>query len=84
MVCTSGKAKGMNVAMKKLNCHCCNKRIDNNEIALNLKLLGKQIGIFRCYQCLSEYLSCEEKKLEEMAEYYKNSGCIVFQTNYTD
>jgi hypothetical protein len=70
--------------MKKVNCHDCRKIIDNNEIALNLKLLGKQIGMFRCYHCLSYYLDCEAVKLKEMAEYYKSSGCIMFQTNYTD
>jgi hypothetical protein len=69
--------------MKKVLCHDCGKNINNYENALNLKLLGKQIGTFRCYGCLAKHLGCEAKKLIEMAEYYKNSGCFLFQTNYT-
>jgi hypothetical protein len=68
--------------MKKVHCHDCGNQIDNNEIALNLKLLGKQIGIFRCYHCLSGYLGCDTIRLKEMADYFKNSGCILFQTDF--
>ncbi|MFV0241236.1 MAG: hypothetical protein ACK5H4_14510 [Lacrimispora sphenoides] len=69
--------------MKSVRCHKCANELSNNEIALNLKLLGKQIGTLHCYQCLSEYFCCDTVRLQEMAEQYKSSGCLLFQTNYT-
>ncbi len=69
--------------MKKVHCHKCRAELSNNEIALNLKLLGKHIGTLHCYQCLSEHLCCETARLEELAEQYKSSGCLLFQRNYT-
>ncbi len=68
--------------MKKVNCDHCDKELCNDEIALNLKLLGKQIGNFKCYQCLSQYFSFDTEKLISLAEYYKNSGCFLFQISY--
>ena len=76
--------KGETSLMKVLYCHDCNNKISNDEIALNLKLLGKQIGVFRCSSCLSAVLGCEIELLKKMTDYYKNSGCILFQTTYTD
>lgn len=69
--------------MKKVHCHKCTKELSNNEIALNLKLLGKHIGTLHCYQCLSEHLCCDTDKLKGLAERYKSSGCLLFQTKYT-
>ncbi len=69
--------------MKRVHCHGCTKELSNNEIALNLKLLGKHIGSLHCYQCLSESLGCDTVRLQELAEQYKSSGCLLFQTNYT-
>jgi hypothetical protein len=69
--------------VKKINCCDCKKEIEDNEIALNLKLLGKQIGKYRCYHCLSGHLGCEAGKLKEMAHFYKSSGCFLFQIKYT-
>jgi hypothetical protein len=69
--------------MKTVHCHDCNKVISNDEIALNIKLLGKYIGTYRCNRCLSGVLGCETKRLEKMADDYKRSGCILFQISYT-
>jgi hypothetical protein len=52
------------------------------EIALNLKLLGRHIGSFRCDQCLSKVLGCSQAKLIRLARYYQESGCILFQRSY--
>ena len=70
--------------MKVVYCYDCKQKLSNDEIALNLKLLGKYIGKFRCDCCLSATLGCERQKLVNWMSYYKNSGCILFQTIYTD
>lgn len=69
--------------MKKVHCHKCKTELSNDEIALNLKLLGKHIGTLHCYRCLSVSLRCEADRLEKLAEQYKSSGCLLFQKKYT-
>jgi hypothetical protein len=68
--------------MKSVYCHNCTNELCNDEIALNLKLLGKHIGTFQCYHCLSKYIGSDITKLQSMSEYYRSSGCILFQTSY--
>lgn len=69
--------------MRTVYCSDCKEKVVNDEIAINIKVLGKQIGTVRCYDCLSKVLSCEVTKLKELAEYYKMTGCTVFQTTFT-
>lgn len=69
--------------MKIVHCVNCNLTVNNDEVALNVKILGNQISMIRCYQCLSDVLGCDETKLENLANYYKSSGCTIFQRIYT-
>ncbi len=69
--------------MKRIFCDNCRRELCDDEIALNLKLLGKHIGTFRCYECLAVWVGCDAIKLKQMTEHYKRSGCILFQINYT-
>ncbi|MDF2484567.1 MAG: hypothetical protein K0R46_735 [Herbinix sp.] len=66
--------------MKKVACCNCKKEVGDTEVALNLKLLGKHIGNFRCFGCLSVNLNCDRDKLIRLAQHYKDSGCILFMT----
>lgn len=70
--------------MKTVHCHDCDCIISNEEIALNLKLLGKHIGKLSCYACLSKALGMKEEKLMNMVDFFITSGCILFQKRYTD
>ena len=70
--------------MKIVHCKQCGTRLSNNEIALNIKIFGKQVGVIKCYDCLADLLDCNSGKLRNMALYYKNTGCSVFQTKYTE
>ncbi len=70
--------------MKIVHCSHCGIRTRNDEIALNIKIFGKQVGTIRCYNCLSEFLGCDSAQLKRMSLYYKNSGCSVFKNKYTD
>jgi hypothetical protein len=69
--------------MKTVHCQHCGKRIHNDEIALNIKIFGKQVGNIRCYDCLSAFLNCKYEKLISITQFYKNTGCSVFQIKYT-
>ncbi|WMJ87002.1 hypothetical protein [Anaerocolumna sp. MB42-C2] len=70
--------------MKTVQCKHCGTRIGNDEIALNIKIFGKQVGMIRCYDCLANFLDCNSDKLRNMALFYKNTGCSVFLMKYTD
>ncbi|WP_313132069.1 hypothetical protein [Anaerocolumna sp.] len=68
--------------MKEVHCAICNKNVKNDEIALNVKILGKQLGSIRCYDCLAAVMNCSTSKLTELSDYYKSSGCNLFKINY--
>jgi hypothetical protein len=70
--------------MKTVHCNHCGIRTGNDEIALNIKIFGKQVGTIRCYNCLSEFLGCDSGQLKRMSLHYKDSGCSVFQNKYTE
>lgn len=69
--------------MKTVSCYSCNREVYNDEIALNIKLFGKHIGVVYCYDCLSHRLSCEVTELIKLSDYYKNTGCTIFKTQFT-
>lgn len=69
--------------MKRLiKCTQCKGELTNNEIALNFKLFGKQIGMLLCYECLSYRLDCKKETLEIKANNLKQSGCALFSIDY--
>jgi hypothetical protein len=68
--------------MKIIYCRSCNNKVKNDEIALNIKIFGKQIGAIKCYDCLAEFLNCKSSKLMELSEYYKKTRCSIFNTRY--
>lgn len=65
--------------MKDVYCAICKNKVSSDEVAMNVKLLGKQIGLIRCYDCLAAALNWDKSKLIELAEYYKKSGCTIFE-----
>lgn len=69
--------------MKAVHCQFCGKRIGNDEIAINIKLFGKQVSFIRCYDCLAGFLGCKKDKLRKTALFYKSTGCSIFQRKYT-
>lgn len=69
--------------MKTIHCYSCQHMVTNDEIALNLKLLGKQIAVVRCFHCLAKALACTVEDLQEKIEFYKKMGCQTFDKIYT-
>lgn len=57
---------------------CGYKPLDKNTIAINKKLLGKNIKNFYCMNCLAEFLGCTVDDLLEKIEEFKEEGCSLF------
>ena len=64
--------------MKAVFCAGCGKRISADEVALNQKLLGIQIGRFFCLSCLARQLDTETEYLEKLIIRFKEKGCTYF------
>lgn len=63
----------------KYDCISCFKQnLDKDTIALNKKLLGKNIKEFYCIDCLANYLGCTAEDLIEKIEEFKEEGCELF------
>lgn len=63
----------------KYDCISCFKQnLDKDTIALNKKLLGKNIKEFYCLDCLANYLGCTAEDLIEKIEEFKEEGCELF------
>lgn len=60
-------------------CGACEKQeLSKNEIGVCRKLLGKDIAIFYCFDCLAQYLDCQVDELKAKIEQFKAEGCKLF------
>lgn len=64
--------------MKPTYCHTCQKRLIADEVALNQRLLGMQIGSFYCISCLAVKLKVTVPRLQELTLRFKEMGCAYF------
>lgn len=64
--------------MKAVFCAGCGKRTSADEVALNLKLFGMQIGRFFCIDCLARRLNTDPEQLRELIVRFKKNGCTYF------
>jgi hypothetical protein len=62
----------------KKTCTECTKFIVKDQVALSLKMLGRNISGFYCIDCLAEYLECERDDLEVKILEFKEQGCTLF------
>jgi len=63
--------------MKKL-CLTCKSELNKDEIALNKKLINRNMKDFYCIKCLSKHLEIPEELLRQKIIDYKNQGCGLF------
>ena len=64
---------------QSINCVSCFKeKLDKDTIALNKKLLGKEVENFYCLPCLAEYLNTTVEELLDKIEEFKEEGCKLF------
>lgn len=64
--------------MKAVFCPECGTRTSTDEVALNLKLFGMQIGNFYCIDCLSRRLKVAPEQLMQLIVRFKEKGCTYF------
>lgn len=64
--------------MKPVNCIACEKPLCLDEVALNQRLLGVQIGVFRCIGCLAQKLDVTPSLLRELITQFKAMNCVYF------
>ena len=64
--------------MKAVSCAGCGKRASTDEVALNQKLLGMQIGRFFCIDCLAVRLDTTPEYLQKLIVQFKEKGCTYF------
>lgn len=64
----------------RIDCIVCGKKeLSKNEIGLNKKLLGREVYVFYCLDCLAAELNLTVEKLLSAIENFKEQGCILFE-----
>lgn len=62
-----------------MRCISCGKNnLSKNEIGINKKLLGDDIELFYCLDCLAEYLDVTSQDILDKIEEFKEEGCKLF------
>ena len=64
--------------MKSVFCTECQAKLLTDEVALNQRLLGMQIGRFFCLECLAKRMCTTPAHLQKMIERFKERGCAYF------
>ena len=60
-------------------CKICNKKVNKkDEIAMNLKLLGRNINTYLCKKHLMEFLDIDKEQWDRYIKEFKESGCSLF------
>ena len=75
--------KGVNIDIveKYFNhkCKICDKKVNkNDDIAMNLKLLGRNMDDYFCKKHLMEYLEIDKEQWNTYINEFKLSGCALF------
>ena len=61
------------------NCMCCSKPVrKKDEIAMNLKLMGREVNQFKCKKCLIKDLNLTKEDWNKYIEDFKIQGCNLF------
>ena len=66
--------------MKKHSCVACHKEnLDKDTVAINKKILGRNIVNFYCIDCLASNLGCSVQNILDKIEECKSEGCALFE-----
>lgn len=60
-------------------CKYCGKKLKKDWIALNKKLISKDLKDFACLSCLADDFDCEIEDLEIKIEEFKEEDCTLFR-----
>lgn len=63
----------------QINCAFCDKEnLSKDVIALNKKIIHRQIERMLCLPCMAAYFETTEEALKEKIEEFKRQGCSLF------
>lgn len=78
------KIKGVteDIAVKYFNkqCSCCSKKLNADEIAMNLKIIGRNIDLTKllCKKCFCNEFNITGKEYRHKVIEFRNQGCNLF------
>lgn len=68
--------------MTEHRCRQCGSFLTSDEIALSMKLQGKQTRSYFCLDCQANYSNTTRQRLQQLLETYHRSGiCSLFAKN---
>ena len=59
-------------------CKNCGRKLRTDEIAMNKKMISRELESFMCISCLAKEFKVKEDKLKEKIAYFKKIGCTLF------
>ncbi len=65
--------------IKNGECYLCGAPLEKDHIALNRKLIDRELAKFLCLDCLAEHLKCSRADLIAKIKEFKDQGCKLFQ-----
>lgn len=63
---------------EKKCCNCGKKVSKKNEVAMNLKLFGRNINKFYCKKCLMKEMKWNKEQWDKEVDKFKQQGCSLF------
>lgn len=61
-------------------CKKCEAPLGADDIAINRKLISRNVADFYCIDCLAEYYHTCREAIQERIDYYRKSGkCTLFR-----
>lgn len=61
-------------------CRECGAELHSDEIAINQKLISRNVQEFFCIDCLAHYYSTTRQAIQSRIDYYRKSGeCTLFR-----
>ncbi|MBO4769243.1 MAG: hypothetical protein J5563_00475 [Clostridia bacterium] len=59
-------------------CRNCGGMLLEDEISVNIKLIGRGEDGYFCIDCLSGVLKCHRKNIEDLIDRFRKAGCPMF------
>lgn len=60
-------------------CKTCGVLLSSDEVAVTKKLINRGATEFMCVSCLAKWFEVTEDAIRERIEYFRSSGCILFE-----
>lgn len=60
------------------SCMKCGAALTHDDMGIYRKLISRGSTEFMCKKCLAEKLGVTVQRLDELIEYYRSTGCMLF------